>query len=196
MSVLWSEETNAYCFSLESFFFFFFFFRFFSFFPVYFLIFSLLFVIIYIYCTPPPAVNGFGAPLSTQPAVDWDEAFDDIPTKIDKYKDDPAALFRDYGYCIIRGDQYAEMKSATDQLHEYLVKNEREWKACYRNLFRPGVGEISGKVCQIDMRKDLKGGTVYIKRCLKMQIQGVRITCCRRYCHLMTMLVSFRQNTD
>ena len=92
---------------------------------------------------PPPAVSTFSTPLSTQPAVEWDEAFDDIPIKMDAYKNNPAALYRDYGYCIIRGD--CEMKQVADVFNKLIVKQERHLSNANPGVFHSPSGEISGE---------------------------------------------------
>jgi hypothetical protein len=104
------------------------------------------------YILLPPELSTFPAPLVTTPAVEWDEAYNDIPTSMDKYKGDPAALYRDYGYCFIRGDE--SMKSLVATFNANVVSAERGHLARMNgDLFNQTVSEISGNVRQIEVTK-------------------------------------------
>lgn len=119
----------------------------------------------------PPSVSTFSTPLTTQPAVEWEEAFDDIPIKMDAYGNNPAALYRDYGYCIIRGD--SGMKQVADVFHKLVVKQERQLANINPGLFHSPSSEISGKVRQIDI-KALNGTSIVIPKLLEDADERVR----------------------
>ena len=120
---------------------------------------------------PPPSVSTLSAPLVTQPAVEWDEAFDDIPIKMDAYKHDPAALYRDYGYCIIRGD--SGMQQVTAVFNKFVVQQERNLTNINTELFRSHRSEISGKVRQIDINA-LNGTSIVVPRLLEDADERIR----------------------
>lgn len=98
-----------------------------------------------------PPSSTFPAVLAAELAVEWDEAFDDEPAKMDKYKNNPADLYRDYGYCLIRGDD--TFKQLANGFNTNIVACEKKLAKANRDIFDTTSNIISGGVRQIDITK-------------------------------------------